>query len=86
MVLGKIINSMVTANSFGQMDPNIPVNMFTIKNKALVHLNGLTADNTKADGQIANNTEKVNLHKPQAKAEKEYGKMVRELNGSIDDL
>ena len=78
MELGKIINSTATANSFGPMVPNILVNMFMIRNKALAYSNGQTADHMKATGKIVSNMGKGNLHKLQAKVEQGYGKTVRD--------
>lgn len=56
---GKIIKCMEPEFSHGQMEENIKVNIFSIKNKGKDFSHGLMEDHTMVNGKTVNNREKV---------------------------
>lgn len=64
---GKIINCMVKDFTHGVTAGDMKDFMLKIKNKVMVHTNGLMAASTKGTGTMANNMEKAGLSVAKAK-------------------
>ena len=67
--VGKRTKCMGRAFTYGQMPESLMVSMLKTIKQALVFMNGLTAGNTKATGQMVNSMEKENSQMLMAKAE-----------------